>query len=79
MINENLNYKEFFDNYGRGIVRLFMESGECPFIKIEDLYIAFKERFATELLIDMMQRLAEVEDRDKNQVIADMIKSMKKL
>lgn len=74
-----MNYKEFFDDYGKGVVRLFMENGELPFIKVEDLYIAFKERFATELLLDMMQRMSEIKDRDKNQVIADMIKRMKKL
>jgi len=76
---KRVNYKEFFENYGRGVIRLFMENGELPFIKIEDLYIAFKERFATELLLDMMQRMQKIDDQDKNQVIADMIKKMKKL
>lgn len=75
MVNESLNFKDFFKRYGKGYTRLWLENDVDTWICMNDLYIAFKERFATELLNDLLERLSIVDN--KEYAIREMIKRIK--
>lgn len=75
MISENITSKEFFDKHGSSMIRLLTDKQEPYWILVNDLYTAFRERFAGELMEEW--RKAINSDDDSESVIRDMIRRMK--
>lgn len=75
MISENITSKEFFRKHGSSIIRLLNKDQEPYWILISDMYIAFRERFAAELMEEWKKAINSGDNSES--VIRNMIRRVK--